>query len=164
MIGWTIPLTSLTGDYTTNAALAEVASRLQPILSKLDPRPTVSFPKHHTSLVVTYIPQTYKIHGRSRSGQVSTNVYDEIGPGFKGLVLRAHLQPKGEVNQAVTPQTIREPYWQTDLDVTAIGDTDKQVYWALSYMSRTPTNVLADIRSAMKALEKSPRKEPEATR
>jgi hypothetical protein len=154
--GCILPLTSLAGDATTNAALAAVEARLQPILARLDPRPTVDFPEYHTSLVVTYRPQTYKIHGRSKSGQVSTNVYDEVGPGFEGFVLRAHLQPRGEVNQACIPQTIREPYWQTDLDVTPIGDTTNQVYWALSYMGRTPTNVLAEIRAAVKGLEISP--------
>ncbi|GEM_PF-2950830 len=143
-------------DSTTNAPLATVAAVLNPILEKLDPRPSADFPEHTTSLIVTYLPQTYKIHGRSKSGQVSTNVYDQVGPGFKGFVLRAHIQPRGDVNQACTPQKIREPYWQTDLDVTPIGDTDKQVYWALSYMGRTPTNVLAEIRAAMQGLEKSP--------
>jgi len=160
--GCIMPLTSLAGDSTTNAALASVKERLQPILAKLDPKPSVDFPEYHTSLVVTYLPQTYKIHGRSKSGQVSTNVFDEVGPSFKGFVLRVHLQPRGEVNQACTPQTIREPYWQTDLDVTPLGTTDKQVYWALSYMGRTPTNVLAEIRTAMKELEKSPNQALEA--
>ena len=151
-----LPCMVKAADTTTNATLASVAVALKPILEKLDPRPSADFPEHTTSLIVTYLPQTYKIHGRSKSGQVSTNVYDQVGPGFKGFVLRAHLQPRGEVNQADTPQTIREPYWQTDLDVTPIGDTDKQVYWALSYMGRTQTNVLAEIREAIKGLEKSP--------
>lgn len=156
MVACALPCMLKAVDSTTNSALVIVAEALKPILAKLDPSPSVDFPEHHTSLIVTHLPQTYKIHGRSKSGQVSTNVYEEVGPGFKGFVLRAHLEARGEVHQAVTPQTIREPYWQTDLDVTPIGETDKQVYWALSYMGRTPTNVLAEIRAAMKGLEKSP--------
>lgn len=151
-----LPCMVRAADVTTNAVLARVAAALKPALEKLDPRPSVDFPEHTMSLVVTYLPATYKIHGRSKTGQVSTNVHDEVGPGFKGFVLRAHLQPRGEVNQACTPQTIREPYWLTDLDITPIGDTSNQVYWALSYMGRTPTNILAEIRAAMKGLEKSP--------
>lgn len=159
-----LPCVVKAADSTTNAALVSVAAALKPVLEKLDPRPSADFPEHTTSFTVTYLPQTYKIHGRSKSGQVSTNIYDEVGPGFRGFVLRAHLQPRGEVNQACTPQTIREPYWQTDLDVTPIGDTDKQVYWALSYMGRTPTNVLSEIRAAMKGLEKSPNQTMEGTK
>lgn len=140
-------------DSTSNAVLTTVAAALEPVLAELDPRPSIDFPDGSPSLVVTHLPQTYKVHGRSKSGQVSTNVHDEVGPGFGGFVLRVHLQPKGEVNQACTPQTIREPYWQTDLDVTPIGGTGEQAYWALSYMGRTPTNVLAAIRAGMKTLE-----------
>jgi len=157
------PCMTLAVDSTTNSALATVAGALKPILVKLDPSPSVDFPEHHTSLIVTHLPQMYKIHGRSKSGQVTTNVYDEVGPGFKGFILRVHLQPRGEVNQACIPQTIREPYWQTDLDVTPLGTTDKQVYWALSYMGRTPTNVLAELRTAMKELEKSPSQASQVT-
>lgn len=160
MAGCILPLTSLAGDSTTNAALASVAARLEPILAKLDPMPRVDYPERHTSLVITYLTQTYKIHGQSKSGQVSTNVFDKVGPGFKGFVLSVHLQPRGEVNQAGTPQTIRDPYWQTDLDTTPLGTTDKQVYWALSYVGSTPTNVLAELRTAMKELEKSPNRVP----
>ena len=151
-----LPCATKAADYTTNKTLLAVASAMQPVLVKLDPKPSVDFPESSTSLVATYLPQTYKIHGRSKSGQVLTNVYDEIGPGFKGFVLRVHLQPKGEGNQACTPQTIREPYWQTDLDVTPLEQTDQQAYWALSYMGRTPTNVLAELRKAMKGLETGP--------
>lgn len=151
-----LPCMVKAGGSTTNAALATVAAALKPVLDKLDPCPSVEFPEHATSLIVTHLPQTYTIHGRSKSGQISTNVHNEVGPGFKGFILRAHLQPRGEINQACTPQTIREPYWQTDLDVTPIGDTASQVYWSLSYMGRTPTNILAEIRAAMRGLEKSP--------
>ena len=68
-------------------------------------------------------------------------------------MLRVSVQRRGEVNQAVTPQTIHEPYWSTDLDVTPIGKTDKQIYWALSYRPRTPENILHDIRAALKGLQ-----------
>ena len=151
-----LPCVAMAADSTTNKALAAVAAALQPALVKLDPRPTLAFPEYEASLVVTYLSQTYKIHGRSMTGEVSTNAFDEVGPSFRGFVLRVHLQPKGEVNQAETPQTIREPYWLTDLGVTPIGDTDKQAYWALSYGGRTPTNVLAGLRAALKRLEKGP--------
>lgn len=133
-------------------ALAQVRARLEPLLSRLEPAPVVEAPPGGQSLVVTYVPQTYKVHARSMTGQVATNVHDEVGPGFKGFVLRVQLQDKGEVNQACTPQTIQEPYWLTDLEVTPLGDTDQQLYWSLSYMRRTSTNVLEEIRKALKDL------------
>ncbi len=148
----------LTADAGTNAHLKAVAEALAPAFANLDPIPTAAYPKHTTSLVITHLPQTYKIHGRSKTGEVSTNVYDQVGPSFRGFVLRVHLQDKGVVNQAGTPQTIREPYWVMDLDVTPIASTDKQIYWALSYCGRTDTNILTKIRRGLNELSKEPNK------
>ena len=119
--------------------LKQVAIALRPVLEKLDIKADISYPSGTTSLVVSYRSQLYKIHGRSMNGEISPDAHDETGPSFKGFVLRVHLQDKGEVNQAVTPQTLQEPYWQTYLDVTPISGTQKQVYWALSFGSRTDT-------------------------
>jgi hypothetical protein len=105
------------------------------------------------TFLLLYRPQAFKVHGRAMTGEVTAEAHDEVGPSYEGFVVRAQLQPRGNVNQAVTPQTIHEPYWQTDLDVTPIGDSDKQVYWALSYGSRTDKDLLDKIRSQMKALE-----------
>ena len=150
------PYVLTAADSTTNETLATVANALRPIVERLDPKPTVEYPQSTESLEVAYLPQTFKIHRRSKTGEVSTNVFDEVGPSWKGFVLRVYVQPKGEVNQAKTPQTIREPYWLTDLDVTAIGATGKQIYWALSCGGRTPTNVLAELRTVLKQLDKNP--------
>lgn len=138
---------------TTNAALAAVAASVRPVLARLDPAPGIAFRDDAQTLEVGYRTQVFKIHGRSMTGEILTNFHDEVGPGFKGFMFRAYDQPTGEVNQACTPQTLREPYWQTDLDVTPVGRTGRQVYWALSYGSRMPTNVLAELRAAMKRLE-----------
>ena len=140
---------------TTNATLAIVAAALRPVLDRLDPKPAIEFPKGDPqSLEVFCLTQKYIIHEKFKSGRVGTNSYEEVGPSHGGFMLRIHVQPKGEVNQAVTPQTLKEPYWLTDLDVTPIAGTDKQIYWALSFAGRSPTNVLSEIRAALKGLEK----------
>lgn len=136
----------------TSSELGMVADALHPILDTLDPKPTVEYPDHGSSMVVTFRPQTYKIHGRSKSGEVSTEVYDRVGPSFTGFVLRVHLQPKGDVNQAQTPQTIHEPYWTTLLDVTPIENTDKQIYWGLSFSARTSKDLLDQIKEVLQQL------------
>ena len=148
----------LAAETMTNAGLRLVANVLQPIFAALDPTPEITFLDGTASLVATYRAQSYKIHGRSMTGEVSTNAHDEIGPGYKGFVLRVHLQDQGEINQAVTPQTLQQPYWRTDLDVTPIGGTKKQMYWALSYGSRTDTNLLSQIRKALNALKDVPKR------
>ena len=157
-----MPFLLMAGETTTNAVLKTVADTLRPVLERLDPKPTVEYPEYYPdSIRFTFLPQTYKIHPRSMTGEVSTNVFDEVGPSFRGFVLRVDVQQKGEVNQACTPQTIREPYWLTDLDVIPIEQSDKQIFWVLSYAGRTPTNVLADIRTTLKQMKMSPNQVPE---
>jgi len=140
-------------DADENPALKQVAMALGPILEKLDIKADITYPSDTTSLVVSYRTQPYKIHGRSMTGEISPDAYDETGPSFKGFVLRVHLQDKGEVNQAATPQTLREPYWQTHMDVTPLGATQKQIFWALSFGSRTDTKLLAQLMKALTDLK-----------
>ena len=100
------------------------------------------------------LTQKYIIHEKSKSGQVGTNSHGEVGPSQGGFILRVHVEPQGETNKAILPQTLKEPYWLTDLDVTPVAGTDKQIYWRLSYAGRPPTDILNDIRAALKQLGK----------
>lgn len=136
--------------------LKTVEEALKPVLQKVEPKVRMEY--RDTSLIVTHLPQTFKIHGSSKSGQINEQAHDEVGPSYKGFLLRVHLQPGGEVNQAVTPQTVRNPYWLTDLDVTPLAGTDKQIYWALSYGSRADTELLEKICATLKALGDTPAK------
>ena len=145
-------------DTTPNAELRIVASALQPVLGKLAPKPEISYADGRSTLTAAYKSQMYKIHGIQMTGEVLTNAHDELGPSFKGFVLQVHLQELGEVNQAVTPQTLRRPYWQTYLDVTPLAGTQKQIFWGLSYGVRTDTNLLAQIRFTLDSLRGASKK------
>lgn len=138
-------------DTTSWPPEAKIVHRaLEPILETLEPKASVEF--EDATLIVAFRPQKFKIHGRSLLGDIAVEAHDEIGPSYKGIVLRAYLQPLGTVNMAETPQTVREPYWSTDLDVAPVGKTDKQIYWGLSYGSRTDKQVLDKIRLALRGL------------
>jgi hypothetical protein len=131
--------------------LKVVEKALKPIFEAVEPRIKIEY--RDQTLEATHLTQKFKIHQRNKRGDFSETAHDEIGPSSTGFVLRAHLQPRGEVNQAVTPQTIREPYWVTDLGVTPIGKTDKQILWSLSYGSRADKELLDKIRQALKGLK-----------
>lgn len=105
------------------------------------------------SLLVKYRTRDYKIHGRSKMGEINEQAEVREGPGFRGFLLRVHLEDAGNVNQAVTPQTIREPYWNTDLDVTRMQGTDKQFYTTLSYGKGVDQELLQQIRQAFAGME-----------
>ena len=137
-----------------NPILHRTAQALTPALSKLDPKAEVTFDDDGNTLVITYLPQTYQIHGRSMTGEISGVAHDEVGPSFRGFILRASIQRKGEINQARTPQTLTGPYWRTDIDVAPVDGTPSQLFWGLSYGSRTESNVLSEIRKSLSNLNK----------
>jgi hypothetical protein len=132
--------------------LRQVEERLRPIFVDLTPAPAVEYPEYSQSLLVYYRPQKFLVHGRSKTGEWSTNVFEEIGPSFTGFVLRVHLEKLGDVNQAVTPQTIQEPYWRTFLDVTPIAGTTNQIYWVMSSGGGTDEKLLMRVRQALGSL------------
>lgn len=138
--------------HESRAVLRLVEERLRPALAGLTPSPTVEYPEYSQSLLVCYRPQKFLVHGRSKSGEWSTNVVEQIGPSFTGFVLRVHLQSLGLVNQLVTPQAIQEPYWRTFLDVTPIAGTTNQIYWALSSAGRTDQKLLENVRQTLGSL------------
>lgn len=149
---------SLSGAPAVVAAddvLASLANRLQALLAVAAPGAEIAT-NDASTLTVSYRTQTYKIHGSWMTGEISKEAHDEVGPTFKGFVLTISLQPAGEINQALTPQTLRRPYWQTYIQVTPVHESDKQLYWSLSYGSQTDTNLLAGIRAAVDPLEPTP--------
>jgi len=134
------------------AALKQAVQAIEPTLKKLGPDATVEYRGEQT-VVITYLPRKFKVHGSTKGGEFTADVHDEVGPSAKGFILQAHVQSRGEVNQAVTPQTIRLPYWATDLDLTTVGQTDHQLYWSLSYGSRTDHDLLESLRTKIRALK-----------
>jgi hypothetical protein len=129
-------------------AIARINSALAPVLKQLDPIPPVE--RRDGSLSVSYHTRTYTIHRVGPKGiGVSKEVFDVVGPDTDGFMLSVNVQKRGDVNQLVTPQTVNGPYWKTDFDVTPIGNSDKQIYWALSYRPGTPENILRGLRTAL---------------
>lgn len=102
-----------------------------------------------TTLRVSHRVQTFMIHDRSMDGRIATEAREEVGPSHQGFVLFAEVQPAGTVNQANTPQLLRRPYWETWIDVSPLPGSDRQVYWGLSYGSRTDTNLLSKIKAVL---------------
>ena len=143
----------LSGLTTARAQLApvlqQVEKRLQVALVPLILPPIAEHPDAEQTLVMRYRAQKFLVHSHSMMGEWSTNAVEQIGPNYRGFVLRVYLQRLGEVNQAITPQTLQEPYWRTYLDVTPIAGTTSQIYWALSYGSRTDETLLARIKKTL---------------
>jgi hypothetical protein len=133
-------------------SLAEKAIKSAVAISDPNLMLTFEYPKHSKSLVVKYKTRKFMIHSGSKIGKYSEKAHEEEGPSYQGFLLRLHIQKKGTVNQAIVPQTIRQPYWRTDLNVTIVDKSDRQLYWGLSYGSRTDEKLLAIVRKAVNSI------------
>jgi len=142
------------GKATTNheSVLIQAEGALRRALADLGEEVAFDHAEHSRSLTVKYQSRTFMLHGGSKTGAFSKELREEDGPDVRGVLLRIHAQDKGTVNQAEVPQTISRPYWQTDLDVTAVAGTDRQLYWALSYGVRTDRGLLNKIKEAIAGL------------
>lgn len=129
IVGWV----SVASAQENASVLEQVEQQVRSALGDRISEATFEYPGSSRSLLVLYRPQKFLIHPGSKSGERSTNVFEQTGPSFTGFVLRVHTQELGTINQAVTPQVIREPYWQTYLDIAPVNETTNQLYWALSY-------------------------------
>lgn len=148
-ICWSLLTACLIADDQDRRDLQRIAGAFDSILGDLDPKAEVRYPDGTRSVVISHRTQDFKIHGRSMTGEISPRAHDRIGPGFQGFILTARLQDRGEVNQAVTPQTLQEPYWQTLLDVTPLHGTDKQVFWSLAHGSRVDQGLFSGIQKVL---------------
>lgn len=140
-------------ERNSDPVLERVEQSLGSVLEVLDPQPSVEYKETSNSLIVGYRTRTFIVHSGSKIGRFSEQAHETIGPDYDGFVLKVHVQEVGTVNQAETPQTIRQPYWKSDLDVTPITGTSEQIYWVLSYGSKPDIRVLSRIRNALRKLE-----------
>ena len=143
------------GDGTPDPDLERVVGAVRRTTAALTPPPQVRSTGPQ-SVTITYQTRGFKVHAASMTGEYAGEVHDETGPGAKGFMLGIDLQKRGEANQAVTPQTLRRPYWETYLQVTPLAGSDRQLFWGLSYGPRTDTNLLARIRQTMDSMKGTP--------
>ncbi|MCA9259539.1 MAG: hypothetical protein KDA61_10090 [Planctomycetales bacterium] len=120
--------------------LRSIEERIRQSLAPWNDEISAHYENRGQTLVMGYRTRTFSLHGASMSGQRSEKPHDTTGPSYLGFLLRIHLQEAGVVNQAMTPQTLREPYWQTYLDVWPL-DSSNQALAAFSYGSRLDAEV-----------------------
>lgn len=125
-----------------------VAAALAPLFSSLSPVPKQERDTP-SSVQFSYRTRSYRVHGISMTGEYDKEAMEETGPDASGFILYLDIQSKGVINQADTPQTLRRPYWETYVQTTPVAYADKQLYWGLSYGSRTDKKILSQIRGAI---------------
>jgi hypothetical protein len=134
--------------------LLQLRTELERELADLQPAPVFEVRKSSggRSLVVRYRTRDYIVYPRAKTGRFGDTLERHEGPDHDGVLIRAHVQPAGEANQALPPQTVRQPYWSTFLNAYPVPGTGKQVYLALSFQGPDDRPLLRKIRGAAERL------------
>ncbi|MDA7880793.1 hypothetical protein N9A94_00630 [Akkermansiaceae bacterium] len=137
-------------------ALVALQERFKNELRGLGAELRVEIPEGYAgkSLSLRYKTRKYQVYPGNKSGQLGRELEEREGPDDEGILLRVHVQEKGEVNQAPVPQTIQEAYWKTYLNVYPVENSSKQIYFALSFHGRTDTDLISKLKSIAKGGEK----------
>jgi hypothetical protein len=155
ILGFALALSALAEQpkVSPDSVLVALKDRLEHEFQKLDPKPTFEFPDGYEgqSLTVRFKTRNYVVHQRTKMGFTETTEKRE-GPSDQGFLLRVHVERLGEPHQAVVPQVIQEPYWDMYLNVYPVKDTQKQVYFCLSYSGGTDRALIEKIKKVMEQL------------
>lgn len=78
----------------------------------------------------------FTVHGRSKTGEISVRTHEEEGPNFKGFLLFISQESGPYQGAAAVPQTLKGPYFPTDLDAVPTDDGTGYYWVNFSYGSR----------------------------
>lgn len=146
LLAFVIPLVSEVAPSLPNSELASLRSTLERELRELQGA-TFEFPENSSgkTLLMRYRTREYQVYASNRAGRLSKELTSSEGPDDDAILLRIYVQTIGEVNQAVVPQTIQEPYWSTFVNVYPLRGLKEQVYMALSSRGRTDKELIKKI-------------------
>ena len=137
--------------------LSRIEKSIRTVLAEIEDELSFEYRKSlPDTLVVNYRTRTFMIHGRSKRGEHTEKAHETVGPSYRGFQLRLTLEEAGFINAAGVPQTSRQPYWTTDLDIRLLKGTELQVYCSLSYGSQVDEALLKQVRKVITDLGDAP--------
>jgi len=113
---------------------AEVVRTLTSAISNLCPKAHIETDRLIFS--AKFSTMVYTMHSRLKTGEVSTQTYQQEGPGFEGFTLGVSLEDGKYAGAADVPQTVQGPYFPTFLDAPATDGGKKHYLVQFSYGPR----------------------------
>jgi hypothetical protein len=92
---------------------------------------------------------TFTIHRRWKTGEILEQTDQTEGPNFEGFILALSVQEGKYEGQAVVPQTLGTPYWQTYIDRPATEDGQGHYVINFSYGSRLNKEFMKELFEAL---------------
>lgn len=109
-------------------------SRVVEVITKYYPDADIT--QHNGQLRAKYSTMEFTVHRHWKTGEY-LQLTDQIeGPNFKGFILQISVESGKYTGQAIIPQILRQPYWQTYIDRPATIDGKSHYVINFSFGSR----------------------------
>jgi len=136
---------------TASGELKILETSLAPALAGLTPTPKLSFIPAERMMQADFRAKSFKASDSPRSRGRTPSRY-EFGPDEQGFVLTAQFQDAGSPNSLSALATPEGMNWKTDIGITPVTGTPKQVSWALSHGANLDPAVLEKLRQGLQDL------------
>jgi len=98
--------------------------------------PEAQMAQDNSTFVAQQDTMIFTVHAIGMTGEIRETTNQLSGPNYKGFILRISTRDGEYQGQAVTPQTLRNPYWQTFMDRSLTEDGKGHYSINFSYGSR----------------------------
>ncbi|MEW6358658.1 MAG: hypothetical protein AB1696_20150 [Planctomycetota bacterium] len=140
-------------DKAPHAALLALKAEIEKIAK--DRMPGAKFTFDRGQLVVEYQTRRFTVHSMLKTGAFTEDAAEQIGPDAAGIYVVASVLPGREyMGERMVPQTLREPYWMTDLSAHPIKDKNEHIFLAVSYGLRADKELVEAIKAAAATVAK----------
>jgi len=142
-----INVSSAKEDYS-DPIIRTLRAEIKKELVELDPKPTFEVPRSSDArtLIVRYRTRDYHVHTYDNKGRIRGTLSSSEGPSDEGFLLNIHIQYLGRTNNAVTLQPIQHKHWKEDVAVYKVEKEFKQIYFSLSYNTKTDPDLIATLK------------------
>ncbi|MBI3985517.1 MAG: hypothetical protein HY343_01240 [Lentisphaerae bacterium] len=134
-------------DNNSPLILTSLRLRLMEIVS--DARATIRI--EGNQLILEQNTRSYLVYRSDKTGKISREPTNEIGPDSDGLLLSIAVQDGVYAGAAETNLEIKEPYWTTYFDAYAIDKGARHLHVNLSYGTRTDRQLIERIKKMLEA-------------
>jgi hypothetical protein len=133
--------------FSSTLAYANPITTVKSIVSEYYPEASITETDNKTKF--TFKTMEFKIHGHQMTGKILETAHNEIGPSHLGFIISITFHENGVNQQAMLPQTLKEPYWNTFLNKINHENGKSQYFGSFSYGSRVQKEFIKKVSEAL---------------
>ena len=130
--------------------LDEPLNSLSEEIIKLFPEGSILQVSGSKGFSIQHETQEFMVHNINMIGQISKNAHKATGPSYKGAIFRINILDQDAAIQAVTPQTLRKPYWSSYINHLKFDGYS--LFYSFEYGTRTDKKLFNSVTQKVNIL------------